>query len=109
MPVLVQIDFPFQSPWGTDMSATMQGLAESKRPTRRQNHVLFARIRVSGHAGREHEAGTGWRASSDDNPSERPMWIGQGMSKRTGEVCTTTSHCWKVMSSTSFSNLNFAR
>ncbi|SDX41736.1 monooxygenase [Thiocapsa roseopersicina] len=29
MPILLQIDFPFQGPWGAEMSATMQGLAES--------------------------------------------------------------------------------
>jgi hypothetical protein len=29
MPILLQIDFPFQGPWGTEMSATMRGLAES--------------------------------------------------------------------------------
>ena len=29
MPILLQIDFPFQGPWGAEMSATMQGLAAS--------------------------------------------------------------------------------
>jgi hypothetical protein len=29
MPILLQIDFPFQGPWGAEMSAAMQGLAES--------------------------------------------------------------------------------
>jgi hypothetical protein len=29
MTILLQIDFPFQSPWGTEMSATLQGIAES--------------------------------------------------------------------------------
>jgi hypothetical protein len=29
MAILLQIDFPFQVPWGHEMSATMQGLAES--------------------------------------------------------------------------------
>jgi hypothetical protein len=29
MAILLQIDFPFQGPWGHEMSATMQGLAES--------------------------------------------------------------------------------
>ena len=29
MPILLQIDFPFQGPWGAEMSAAMQGLARS--------------------------------------------------------------------------------
>lgn len=29
MPILLQIDFPFQGPWGSEMSASMRGLAES--------------------------------------------------------------------------------
>lgn len=29
VPTRLQIDFPFQGPWGAEMSATLQGLAES--------------------------------------------------------------------------------
>lgn len=29
MAILLQVDFPFQGPWGPEMSAAMQGLAES--------------------------------------------------------------------------------
>lgn len=29
MPILLQIDFPFQGPWGDELSVAMQGLAQS--------------------------------------------------------------------------------
>ena len=29
MPILLQVDFPYQGPWGEDMAQAMQGLAQS--------------------------------------------------------------------------------
>ncbi len=29
MPTLLQVDFPFQGPWGAEMATNLQGLAES--------------------------------------------------------------------------------
>lgn len=29
MPILLQVDFPYQGPWGGDMAQAMQGLAQS--------------------------------------------------------------------------------
>ena len=29
MPILLQVDFPYQGPWGEDMAQAMRGLAES--------------------------------------------------------------------------------
>ena len=51
MPILLQVDFPYQGPWGEDMAQAMQGLAQSIAQEPGLLWKIWTENRDSGEAG----------------------------------------------------------